>query len=482
MHKLLERQLKRAFGSLDAVPPDVRGFVASVNDAYEASDEGRRLTDRSLELMSAELVDRNAQLRQLRAEEDLRRQRQDFRELIESVPDAIMVRREDRWVFVNQAAVDCLGYQSPSELCGTRLLDVVHPDDVAMAASRVLSVDERRPVHVPFEMRFLRKDGGSAILEIALVRSIGFDGEPAVLLVARDVTEHKKLQSRLRLADRMASVGSLAAGVAHEINTPLQFVGDSVQFLEDAMRDLSVLIDGYRLVQQRVLAGEPATEAARGARRAEEAADLPDLLEQMPKALARALDGLHRVSNIVRSMKEFAHPGQTEMALADLNQAILSTLTVARNEYKYIAELETDLGELPRIMCRLGDVNQAILNLIVNAAHAIGDVVEGKGEKGRITVRTRRAGEFAVISIGDTGGGIPQAIRERIFDPFFTTKEVGRGTGQGLAIARSAIVEQHHGELTFETQLGAGTTFFIRLPLDQPVTSRTDSGASQPAR
>jgi signal transduction histidine kinase len=164
-------------------------------------------------------------------------------------------------------------------------------------------------------------------------------------------------------------------------------------------------------------------------------------------------------------MKEFAHPDQKEKAPADLNQAIQSTLTIAKNEYKYVAELETELGELPAVNCLIGSVNQVVLNIVVNAAHAIGDVVKGTENRGRIRVATRVEGNCALIAISDTGGGIPDHVRERIFDPFFTTKEVGKGTGQGLAIARSVVVDQHGGSLTFETELGKGTTFFIRLPI-----------------
>jgi signal transduction histidine kinase len=164
-------------------------------------------------------------------------------------------------------------------------------------------------------------------------------------------------------------------------------------------------------------------------------------------------------------MKEFAHPPQKEMAPADLNRAILSTLTVARNEYKYIADVETEFAELPMVVCHLSEINQVVLNIVVNAAHAIEDMVRDTQQRGRITVRTMVDGSDVVISISDTGGGIPEHVRSRIFDPFFTTKEVGRGTGQGLAIARNAVRDKHGGDLSFETKLGQGTTFFIRLPI-----------------
>jgi signal transduction histidine kinase len=212
--------------------------------------------------------------------------------------------------------------------------------------------------------------------------------------------------------------------------------------------------------------GAPSPSAAALAADAREMADLPYLAENVPKALDRALEGLGRVATIVRSMKEFAHPDSETMAHADLNHAIENTLTMARNEYRGVAELETDFGELPPIRCHVGELNQAVLNIVVNAAHAIADVVHGTGHKGRIRVRTHRDGDDVVIAISDTGPGIPDDIRGRIFDPFFTTKEVGRGSGQGLAIAHSVIVDKHHGRIAVDTELGKGTTFTIRLAID----------------
>jgi two-component system, NtrC family, sensor kinase len=178
----------------------------------------------------------------------------------------------------------------------------------------------------------------------------------------------------------------------------------------------------------------------------------------------RSLDGLKRVATIVKSMKEFAHPDTAEMITVDLNHAIQSTLVIARNEYKYVADVETSFGALPPVVCYAGEINQAVLNIVVNAAHAIEDVVKGTQKRGSISVKTSIEGELVVVAIGDTGGGIPVAIRDRIFDPFFTTKEVGKGTGQGLAIARSVVVEKHGGELSLVSEVGKGTTFYIRLP------------------
>jgi two-component system, NtrC family, sensor kinase len=246
-------------------------------------------------------------------------------------------------------------------------------------------------------------------------------------------------------------------------------VNDSVHFLRDANVDVFRLIEALQSYHQLALQGADAqalSAASQSALEAEQTADLEYLRANVPKAFERCVDGLERVASIVRSMKEFSHPAQKEMAPVDLNRAIMATLTVARNEYKYLADLETRLGAIPPVVCHANDINQVVLNIVVNAAHAIADTTQPSG-RGLITVSTTRLDASVVIAVSDTGGGIPETIRSRIFDPFFTTKEVGRGTGQGLAIAWAAV-EKHGGELGFESTLGVGTTFFVRLPIAGP--------------
>jgi signal transduction histidine kinase len=286
-----------------------------------------------------------------------------------------------------------------------------------------------------------------------------------------EMRERQRIETELRMAHKLEAVGRLASGVAHEINTPVQFVSDSVQFVRTAMAELPGVLTLLRAANRAVLAGAPSPEAAARARDAEGAADLDYLLEQGPVALDRALDGLSQVTSIVRSMKAFAHPDAMEMSSVDLNAAIASTLVMARHEYKYVADVATEFGDLPLVTCHAGEINQAVLNIVVNAAHAIGDVVGSSGARGRITVRTRRDGDAVAIAISDTGTGIPEAIRSRIFDPFFTTKEVGRGTGQGLAMVHS-IVEKHLGTVHVDSEVGRGTTFELRLPVNAPARTR----------
>ena len=208
-----------------------------------------------------------------------------------------------------------------------------------------------------------------------------------------------------------------------------------------------------------------ATDIDAGVKKAEQEADLEFLRVNVPTALRTAREGIERISVIVRAMKEFAYADQGEKSIADIDRALAATLTVARNEYKYVADVETDYGHLTQVPCRIGEMNQVFLNLIVNATHAISDRVKGTSNKGVIRVRTSIEGPNARIDISDTGGGIPESIRERVFEPFFTTKEVGRGSGQGLAIARSIVEGKHGGSLTFTSEVGQGTTFTILIPM-----------------
>jgi signal transduction histidine kinase/HAMP domain-containing protein len=318
-----------------------------------------------------------------------------------------------------------------------------------------------------FEAPMVRADGTNGEMRWSGTCEISGEGKYLRGLV-QDVTELRRLERDLTAAQKLESVGRLAAGVAHEINTPVQFVADNMQFMRTALIDIASVIGSYRELGRAVAASVDATEMARGAAAAEVRADLDYILTNAPLALDSSIEGLGRIATIVRSMKQFAHPDQAQKTYADINQAIQSTLVIAHNEYKYVAEVVTEFGELPAVECYLGEINQVVLNILVNASHAIADTVKETAGLGTLTVRTRLDGDQVEIAIGDNGSGIPVAVREKIFDPFFTTKEVGKGTGQGLAIARSVIVNKHAGTLHFETECGRGTTFFIRLPVDAP--------------
>ena len=274
--------------------------------------------------------------------------------------------------------------------------------------------------------------------------------------------------------EKLASIGRLAAGVAHEINTPIQYVGDNLRALADFHANLQAVVAQYRELV-RVAAEAGAFSDIRAAiEDAEREHDLEFVLEDAPKAASQGLDGVQRVAKIVRAMKDFSHVSGGQAAPVDLNDALRNTLTVARNEYKYYADVETDFATLPEVVCFAGELNQVFLNLLVNAAHAIQDT----GRRGTIRIATRARDGGVEISVSDNGVGIPEQIRQKIYEPFFTTKEVGRGTGQGLSIAHRIVVEMHKGELACESEVGVGTTFHIRLPLRPVVATNAEAPAN----
>jgi PAS domain S-box-containing protein len=313
--------------------------------------------------------------------------------------------------------------------------------------------------HIDFSLRPLRDQAGN-------VKYLIPEGH--------DITERKQaeqeraaLEVQLRQAQKLEAIGQLAAGIAHEINTPIQYIGDNIHFIEESFNALAGLLQEYQRLAAAVRSNTVTPEVLSAVESSIQKADLDYLSKEIPLAVQQSLQGVGHVSRIVNAMKEFSHPGSTEKEALDLNHAIEMTVTVARNEWKYVAEMVTDFAPaLPPVPCLPGEFNQVILNLIINASHAIGDVVrQVEGSKGTIRISTRLDGAWVEIRISDTGTGVPEEIRHRIFDPFFTTKGVGKGTGQGLAIARSVIVDKHGGTLTFESEMGRGTTFIIRLPV-----------------
>ena len=296
-----------------------------------------------------------------------------------------------------------------------------------------------------------------------------FSAEEILLRVKRVLRERALRVESLRLhqekeqASRFEAIGQLAAGIAHEINTPIQYIGDNVQFLGESFQDLLDLLDGVgKLIDK-----DGGASLGEGFQKASKEADLDFIVREIPIAVEQTREGVGRIKEIIRAMKNFSHPGTETHAMADLNQCIKATVVITKNEWKYIADLDVDLDEnLPEIKCNPGELNQVFLNLIVNACHAVEEKLAGSsGTKGDIRIRTRCRENSVEIEVADTGTGIPEHIRDRIFDPFFTTKEIGKGTGQGLSITRSIVVKRHNGTIDVETWPGKGTRFVIRLPI-----------------
>ena len=373
--------------------------------------------------------------------------------------------------FCNPSALAILGYQAAAQVLGKHSHALFHhsrPDGTAYPVHECpifACFRNGENAHVADEV-FWRQDGSAVAVEYSSRQIRRDDQVVGVVVSFLDITERKRQEMELRHGQKLEAVGRLAAGIAHEINTPIQFIGDNTRFLQNSFRDELDLIHKYEEVRAAAAQGSIPAELLNEVAKTRQAADWDYLEQEIPRAMEQMLEGLSRVSTIVRGMKEFSHVDRSnEKAPADLNRALESTLIVARNELKYVADVETHFDELPPLICHLGDLNQVFLNLLVNAAHSIEEVVKGTAKKGKITVNTRMNGDWVEVAIADTGTGIPDDVRDKIFDPFFTTKGVGKGTGQGLALARAIVVEKHSGTLTFATQTGKGTTFFVGLPL-----------------
>jgi two-component system NtrC family sensor kinase len=326
-----------------------------------------------------------------------------------------------------------------------------------------------------------RTKGGSSValldLNASLERLVAqrteqIEGQRRELETA--LAELRSAQAELVQANKLTAIGQLAAGIAHEINTPVQYASDNTAFLGHAFTSLLRVVKAAEQVSLSAEASAVEPQRLEELRQALKKAKVGYLAEQVPKAVEQASEGLARVGTIVASMKDFSHPSHGEKVPVNIRDAINTTVNVARHEWKYVADVDVDIDSgLEAVPCLRDEMNQVYLNLIVNAAHAIAPTVEGGEHRGRVTISGRTEDGYACIRVTDTGTGIPAAIRHRIFEPFFTTKGVGRGTGQGLAIVYSVIVDKHHGSIDFETTEGTGTTFIVRIPLTQKDGART---------
>jgi PAS domain S-box-containing protein len=453
-------------------------LIARDGTERQVADSCAPIRDGGDKLLGAVLVFRDVTEEYLRREQ-LRESEERYRTLFEGVGEGILVADVETKVLLhcNRTWCEMFGY-TPEEVLRLRVPDI-HPEDAVQEVIAEFEAQARGEKILVSDLPCRRKDGTVFFSDIRTTAlhlngrlcNVGFFTD-----ASKRKSDEKKLETEKSLrekaevellhAQKLQAVGQLAAGVAHEINTPIQFVGDNVHFLSNAFADVTNLLAQL----QRLESGWESAEVAEGHLSAVIGAasrlDISFLQDEVPRAIDQTLQGVERVATIVRAMKDFSHPDCGEKVTIDVNRALETTLTVARNELKYVADVTVDFDNaLPMISGYAGELNQVFLNLLINAAHAIQDVVGNTGQKGVITVRTVAVESSVLISVSDTGSGIPAEIRHRVFDPFFTTKSVGEGTGQGLAIARSVVVEKHGGKIWFATEAEHGTTFYVRLPV-----------------
>jgi len=440
---------------------------AKLQEAYEQAEMW--VVERTFELAESnkslryEMEERNL------AEEKLRSAHAENEQLLSAISSILIgIDKEKRIIKWNKAAEETFGISASAVMgkkfskCGIQWEwePIIENKRECLSKNKTLQLEN---------FRFTRPDGEEGFLSITFNPITGENNEQlGLLILGSDITERIVLESQLANAQKLESVGLLAAGIAHEINTPSQYVGDNTRFLQESFQNIIEVLQKYGQLLTAIKEEKLDPRLVAEIESIIEEADIEYLSAEIPQAIEQSLEGVEQVSKIARAMKDFSHPGaEEEKAAVDINKAIESTITIARNEWKYMADMETELDpNLPLVSCVQGQFNQVILNMIVNASHAIADAIgENSGEKGKITIGTRRDGDWAEIRISDTGSGIPEEVREKIFNQFFTTKKVGKGTGQGLTISRNIVVEKHGGTIDFESETGKGTTFIVRLPV-----------------
>jgi len=396
------------------------------------------------------------------AKQALSNERQIFENVIANVPHGVYWKdRQGRYLGCNEAYASQLNLPGREALIGKTDAEfdfpasklesqTKHEKEVLTTGIAILGSEEKctmRPqvAHMLTSRVPLRDDDGNVT---------------GVLGIFADISSVKAMEDQLNQARRLEAIGQLSAGIAHEINTPMQYIGDNIQFLERATELLIKM--GEEIEKLSVsLDDEDLKETFQTWLRV---GRFGQLKARVPTAITSAKEGVVVVSQIVQAMKAFAHPGERELKLADLNAAIANTIIVSRNEWKYVAEIDTEFAEFCAVKCNLGELNQVFLNIIVNAAHAISDTLTDEHRMGRIKISTHDEPKHIEVRIRDDGSGMPEHIRARIFEQFFTTKAVGSGTGQGLALAHAVVVDRHKGAIDVESAPGEGTVFRIRIP------------------
>lgn len=425
----------------------------------ERERNARLAAESILEAKSRELYEANVELQ--RTAEDLQEQMQKYQSIFEFAAQGIVTVDRNWQIKSFNPAAERIFLLPKQEVVNQEFRSLF----AASASSDVLrDFDTHQPgLH---QIVGMRSDGGTfaADLTTSLVQH---KDESMLVALVRDRTEQQQLETKLRHAQKMESVGQLAAGIAHEINTPIQFVSDNIRFLTSSFEQLEKLFQHFAQHKDLPLAEDGWSAFQQNCQELEAAIDLEFIRQEIPEALEQSLVGIDRVATIVHAMREFSHPGDTIATVVDINRGLLSTLTVSRNEWRYLAKVTTDLDDnLPSITGNPGDLNQVFLNIIVNAAHAIESRKHDRSGLGKIHIATRRDQEMVEITVVDDGCGIPESSYQKVFEPFYTTKEVGKGTGQGLSVVHTLIVEKHKGEIAIDSEVGVGTTIKIRLPID----------------
>lgn len=396
-----------------------------------------------------------------------------FNQTLDQVIDCVFAFDAEtlQYSYVNQGAILQVEYDR-EELYTMTPLDI-QPDFTRESFEEMLATLKKgEKDSLLFTTHHKAKSGHLIPVEVLLKYVVPPGNDPRYIAIVRDITERQeakkekdKIMAQLLHAQKLESVGQLAAGIAHEINTPTQFIGTNIEFLSEAHQDINSMMGEIQTIAE-----SAPKEISSELKDAMEDGDWEFLSEEIPQAISQSREGIDRVANIVLAMKSFSHPGTKEMAKHNINEIIETTITVASNEWKYCTEIDKDLSrDLPLVPILADEMGQVILNLLVNSVHAIkvklGDNPEGL--KGAIAISTEQRGGSVLLTIKDNGCGIPENARPRIFDPFYTTKEVGQGTGQGLAISHDVITQKHNGSISFETESDIGTTFTITLPLEQ---------------
>ncbi len=395
------------------------------------------------------------------------------REIYDSSPTMMVSLNLDMEIVdCNRIFLGTLGRTS-DEVAGHSLTEFFSNDTDTSAFAKSSAKIERGAIVRDIPVTLHTGDGD--VMECAYSASPHVDANGMVvgmIAMLADVTERNRAQrerdelhAQLQLTQKLESIGELSAGIAHEINTPAQYVSDNLSFLQESFADVDGVFAAIDPLLTAISESGDLATSSEAMRKAIDEADLEYLREEIPGALDQGKAGIGKIREIVLALKDFSHPGSGTPEPSDINRLVESTVTVARNEYKYVADVTLDLdADLGPVSCMPSALGQVVLNIVVNAAHAIAEQPDRDG-RGEIIVKTQSIDEDHVeISITDNGPGVPEKIKSKIFDPFFTTKEVGRGTGQGLAISRRVVTEQHAGRLLLESELGKGATFRIVLP------------------